>query len=127
MLDILGIEDTTVQQNDQPVDEVPKDVNHDGFVTGADIQAKAGSFAAKKAWYKIQDMAYSPEAVAKAKKLGFTEAKGLYAGKPLLHGIHDGQGDFDMIKDRLLYAKGFDPMTADAIIAKIKAYRVANP
>jgi len=120
MIDLLvGNENT-----DQPDDGQQ---HHQDAGTVAGITAPAGSLAAKKAWYQIQNDAYSPESVAKAKKRGFTEAKGLYAGKPLLRGIHEGQGDFDMIRDRLRIAQGLEPSAVEQVIAKIKAYRLANP
>jgi hypothetical protein len=104
------------------------DKNGDGHLSGADIPFVPGSIEAKKAWAQIDAQAHSPEAVAKAKAMGFANAKGLYMGKPMIPGeAGEGQSDLKFWKDKLVYHNGLDPQVANKLIDKAIAQAKANP
>lgn len=83
------------------------------FIPGT--EGLAEKFAAKQA------AAYSPESVAKAKALGAKKAVGLYEGKALQPGIHSHDGDFNMLRDKLIATQGLSPEAATAVAGKVKA------
>lgn len=76
-------------------------------------------FAAKKAaWAQVETDAHSSQAVAKAKALGFEKATGFYKGKPILPDTYGGDGNEQLLIDKLVKLKGFDPAVAAKIAAK---------
>lgn len=99
----------------------PTDLNHDGVISGSDIPYPAGSIKAKQAWLTIEKLCRSPELVAKAQKIN-PDAYGMYEGKVLVKGqAGPGQADFDLLRDKLIWYSGYDPIVATKIAGKIKA------
>jgi hypothetical protein len=92
------------------------DKNGDGHLSAADVPFPPGSLEAKKAWAQIDAQPHSPEMVAKAKKLGFEKATGMYMGKPLVPGPEGN--DVDFWKDRLIVKNGLDPQVAQKLVDK---------
>lgn len=78
-----------------------------------------GSLEAKKVWAQIDANAHSPEAVKTAKAIN-PDANGMYMGKVLAHGAGAGQGDFQMLVDKLQYVNGYDSEVAHKIASSIK-------
>lgn len=103
------------------------DKNGDGYLSGADIPFAPGSIEAKKAWAQIDAQAHSPEAIAKAKAMGFAKATGMYMGKVMVPGPGENQGDVAFWKDKLIYHNGLDPQVANKLIDKAIAQAKANP
>lgn len=99
----------------------PTDTNKDGMITGDDIPYKPGSIQAKIAWKKIEALAHSPENIQKAKSLGYENARGWYAGGPLVpNSAGPGETDFQLLKDRLTWYNGYEPEVSTKIAAKAK-------
>jgi hypothetical protein len=99
----------------------PIDVNDDGHVSGDDlIDFEPGSLEAKQAWTEIESSAFSNAAKKHAASEGYEDADGWYADKPLRKGPHAGDGDFQLVRDRLVWYKGMTPEVATKIAAKIK-------
>ena len=101
----------------------PVDNNHDDSIDGTDIPFEPGSLAAKKAWKEIAAIAKSPDAIAQAKALGYDNATGMYKGKVLAPGAGPGEGDFDFLRDKLIYDGGHSPEVATKIAVAIQNYR----
>lgn len=97
-----------------------EDSNGDGVIDGNDIPFEPGSIEAKKAWMKIEAEAHSSENISKSKALGYENGRGMYKGKPLVPGSGPGQGDFDLLRDRLIWRQGYAPEVATKIAAKAK-------
>lgn len=94
---------------------------HEPTVT--DIPFEPGSFAAKQAFQKLWNYCHSPEAIAKAQASGVPgceNANGFYAGKPLIPGAGPGQGDMNLLVDKLKIIQGFDDLSAQKIAAAVK-------
>ena len=78
-----------------------------------------GSLEAQKAFAKLNADAHSPAAIAKAKAAGFEKATGFYKGKPLISGSGAGQGDHQLLVDKLVMSKGFSVESASKIAGKV--------
>ena len=99
----------------------PTDIDGDSEITGDDIPYEPGSIEAKTAWKKIEAIAHSPENIQKAKSLGYENARGWYAGGPLVpNSFGPGETDFQLLKDRLTWYNGYEPEVATRIAAKAK-------
>lgn len=98
----------------------PQDTNHDGVIDGRDIPFEPGSVDAKVAWQKIEALGHSPDAIVKAREMGYKDATGIYGGKPLVPGVGGGQGDFYQLVDKLVYYHGYSPEVAMKIAAKVR-------
>ena len=79
-----------------------------------------GSPQAKAMWAKVDASAHSPEAIAKAKAAGCSNATGWYDGKPLAPGMgaEHSQHDWQMNVDKLHYANGLDWVVAKKIASQ---------
>jgi len=69
---------------------------------------------------KVEAEAHSAENIQRAKALGYEDGRGMYQGKPLVPGSGAGQGDFSLLKDRLIWHQGYSPEVATKIAAKAK-------
>lgn len=98
----------------------PTDTNKDGNIDSLDIPFEPGSLEAKKAWQQIEAIAHSPENIAKAKSLGYENARGWYAGGPLVPGAGSGHKDYQLLVDKLHFFNGYDIPTAEKIAAKAR-------
>jgi len=91
--------------------------------TVADIPFEPGTFAAKQAFQKLWNHCHSPEAIAKAQNSGVPgceDSNGYYAGKPLIKGPGPGQGDYQLMVDKIKITQGVDDISAEKIAGAIK-------
>lgn len=98
----------------------PTDSNQDSEITGDDIPYEPGSIKAKAAWKKIEAIAHSPKNIETCKTLGYENGRGMYGGKVLAPGAGPNQGDFDMLRDKLIWYNGYSPETAVKIAGKTR-------
>jgi hypothetical protein len=114
------------------------DVNHNGHWDGDDLAAGfkklglvPGSDQAKKLWNQVDQDAHSPEAKAAAQKIN-PKAIGMFEGKLLMPaGGQPGQGDFQLLVQRLHYHDGLGwdqaKKIADAAMKKVVANQQQAP
>lgn len=114
MIDITSLFDSP------PQNWSATDTNQDGTINGPDIPFEPGSVEAKKAWMRVEAEAHSSENVQKCRALGYEEGRGMYEGKPLRPGANMGDGDHQMLVDKLVYYNGYSPGIASKIAGKIR-------
>ena len=97
----------------------PADLNQDGIISASDIPFEPGTLAAKKAFLNIKAIAHSPESIAKAKALGYEDARGWYNNGPLIpNSAGPNEQDFTILKDKLVWYYGYAPETIAKILGK---------
>ena len=96
--------DTTGEDEEEELE----DMDGDGDIDGDDLDLahfEPGSWRAKQAWKAIQ---------AEAKRTG------IYGGKPLQPGPNEGDGDFDLIRDKAIWQDGHSQTVAERIAGYVR-------
>lgn len=81
------------------------DTNGDGMIDVHDCPYPLGSKEAKLWWKQVET---------------YSKAHGHFNGKPLIPGPGPGQGDFDLLVNKLMVDRGLDHVSAVKIAGKVR-------